>query len=126
MEQDTMSEPATSATNSAFRLLDSTEAANLLRCQPSTVETAWREGKLPGFRIGLHWRVTESALREGIDEIALANIRAREPQPAPQPKGVLMSMPQKAPVPERRGVRREPPKLPPLPPSAIIPSRKTG
>ncbi|WP_368855048.1 helix-turn-helix domain-containing protein [Pantoea sp. 18069] len=96
-------------------MLNAHDVAPLLGCQPSTVEAAWRTGKLPGVRIGQHWQVPESALREGLHLLALCNMQPVD-VPAAVPK-LPPPMPAARAQETRGRQRREPPALPPLPPA---------
>ena len=46
-------------------ILDETEVAALLACEPSTVQTMAREGELPAVKFGKHWRFPRAALLGG-------------------------------------------------------------
>lgn len=97
---------------STVRLLTAEEVAALLDCQPSTVEAAWRAGTLPGFRLGQHWRVPETALYEGIHALAMKNCMAAAATP-PAPAAVLVGVPNSTAA-NQRGRRSTPPVLPDL------------
>ena len=45
-----------------MRILTPEEAAELLKLHPNVVRLYLREGKLPGRKIGKHWRILESEL----------------------------------------------------------------
>lgn len=45
------------------RLLDSTEAAQLLRIHPKTLQRMARNGEIPAMQIGKLWRFSTSALQ---------------------------------------------------------------
>jgi excisionase family DNA binding protein len=53
--------PVTDA-GSCERLLDSTEAAQLLRIHPKTLQRMARKGQIPAMQIGKLWRFSGSAL----------------------------------------------------------------
>ena len=99
---------------STVRLLSAEEVAAILNCQPSTVEAAWRAGTLPGFRLGQHWRVPETALYEGIHALAMKNCAAAQPATPPAPTAVLVAVPNSTAT-NQRGRRSTPPVLPDLP-----------
>jgi excisionase family DNA binding protein len=46
------------------QLLDSDEAASLLKIHPKTLQKMARNGEIPGFQIGDLWRFRASALNE--------------------------------------------------------------
>lgn len=72
-------------------VLDETEVAALLDCEPSTVKEKAREGDLPGVKYGRSWRFPRTALLEALHAKAMAN----KPKPTPQPKAVLMKRPKR-------------------------------
>ncbi len=43
-------------------ILNETEVAELLACEPSTVQTMARNGDLPAVKFGKHWRFPRVAL----------------------------------------------------------------
>ena len=51
-------------------LLDTEEAAKLLRIHPKTLRNKARCGVIPGVQVGRLWRFRASALNEWLDEIA--------------------------------------------------------
>jgi len=51
-------------------ILDSTEAAALLKIHPKTLQKMARSGKISGFQVGKLWRFRLSALYSWFDEIA--------------------------------------------------------
>ncbi|MNL84786.1 Helix-turn-helix domain protein [compost metagenome] len=73
--------------------------ADLLDCEPSTVEEKARNHELPGVKIGRSWLFPRQALMQRLNEMALA-----KPEPT-RPHGIIKQ------VEKRRG----PPALPPLP-----------
>ncbi len=52
------------------RLLDSIEAAALLRIHPKTLRRKARIGAIPGVQVGKLWRFRVSALNEWLGKIA--------------------------------------------------------
>ena len=92
-----------------IRMYTSEEVAVILKCVPSTVEAAWRARRLPGVRIGQHWQVPASALREGLHQLAMANMT---PEPDAEKPLQHRVTPSKATKQRQDG----PPALPPLPP----------
>ena len=78
-------------------LLNEAEVAEILDCEPSTVQEKARLGELPAIKFGRSWRFPRVALLESLNARALAN----KPKPAPK-KGV-----QQLPA-----LRRMPPALP--------------
>lgn len=57
--------------NTAFEpLIDSREAAALLRIHPKTLQKLARKGKVDAVRIGKLWRFRASALNRWLEEIA--------------------------------------------------------
>ena len=51
-------------------LLDSKEAAALLKMHPQTLKRNARQGKIPGIQVGRTWRFRASALNKWLDAIA--------------------------------------------------------
>jgi excisionase family DNA binding protein len=51
-------------------LLDSNEAAALLRIHPKTLRTKARRGIIPAVQVGRLWRFRASALNQWLDEMA--------------------------------------------------------
>lgn len=51
-------------------LLDTEEAARLLRMHPRTLRTKARSGAIPAVQVGRRWRFRVSALNHWLDEIA--------------------------------------------------------
>lgn len=80
-------------------ILNKDEVADLLDCEPSTVEEKARNCELPAVKIGRSWLFPRQALMQRLNEMALAR-----PEPS-RPKAVI-----KSPI-----KRRQPPPLPPLP-----------
>jgi len=79
-------------------VLNEAEAAELLDCEPSTVQEAARRGELPAVKFGRSWRFPRGALLQALDLKAMANMTR---QPATKPKAVHIAP-----------VRRMPPALP--------------
>jgi len=52
-------------------ILDSEEAAAILKIHPKTLQRMARSGQLPGFQIGKLWRFHRSRLHEWLDEKAV-------------------------------------------------------
>lgn len=80
-------------------ILDETEVATLLACEPSTVQTMAREGELPAVKFGKHWRFPRAALLEVVNRRALENTSPKTKAPH---RAVLRQVPSK---------RRAPPDL---------------
>lgn len=101
------------------QMLTAEEAAVIAGCQPSTVEAAWRDGRLPGFKLGTSWLVPASALYQGLHDLAMRNMQqsCTEPAPAPVPASVLRQQAANDPnsLRRRHGDARPLPVLPPLP-----------
>jgi len=51
-------------------LLDTEEAARLLRMHPRTLRTKARRGVIPGVQVGRRWRFRVSALNHWLEKIA--------------------------------------------------------
>lgn len=63
--------PASAARAHAFEpLLDSEEAAALLKIHPKTLQKMARNGEITGIQIGRVWRFRASALNRWLEEIA--------------------------------------------------------
>lgn len=64
------------------KILTIEQAAEMLHLNPQVVRKYLREGKLPGMKIGRHWRVSEEGLsefvRQGGSSLAAWNERARQ------------------------------------------------
>jgi excisionase family DNA binding protein len=66
-----ISEVAKPRTETAFEpLLDSTEAAALLKIHPKTLQKMARNGEISGVQIGKLWRFRASALNDWLERIA--------------------------------------------------------
>lgn len=81
-------------------VLNETEAADLLDCEPSTAQEAARRGELPAVKFGRSWRFPRAALLEALNEKAMANMTK---PPVRKPKAVQLAT-----------ARRAPPALPQL------------
>jgi excisionase family DNA binding protein len=79
-------------------------AAQLLQCQPGTVEDLCRAGTLPGHKFGTGWVLPTAAFLHRVNEIALE--KSAERRMLPQPAAVQMPRPEK----------RRPPTLVAVPP----------
>ena len=77
-------------------ILTEKEVADLLDCEPTTVQEKARLGELPAIKFGRSWRFPRVALLESLNARALAN----KPKAAPM-KAVQIG-----------AVRRRPPALP--------------
>jgi len=62
--------PPTSAVGAFEPLLDSEEAAALLKIHPKTLQKMARNGEITGIQIGRVWRFRASALNRWLEEIA--------------------------------------------------------
>ena len=71
-------------------ILDETEVAELLACEPSTVQTMARNGELPAVKFGKHWRFPRVALLEVVNRRALDNTATKA---KPAPRAVLRQVP---------------------------------
>lgn len=67
-------------------VLDENDVAELLDCEPSTVQEKARQGELPAVKFGRSWRFPRAALLESLNAKALAN----KPKPPLDPKGVTV------------------------------------
>ena len=79
-------------------VLNESEAAALLDCEPSTVQEAARRGELPAVKYGRSWRFPRVALLQALDLQAMDNMKKAA---TAKPKAVQMAT-----------VRRMPPVLP--------------
>ena len=86
-------------------VLDVDTAAQLLRCEPSTVRERLRQGDLPGLKLGTDWVLPAGALLKRLEELALEESAQRRSKPAPAAVA-LRAVP---------GRPRKPPVLPVLP-----------
>ncbi len=73
-------------------ILSETEVAELLACEPSTVQTMARNGQLPAVKFGKHWRFPRVALLEAVNRRALENTK---PKAKPAPRAVLRQVPRR-------------------------------
>jgi excisionase family DNA binding protein len=80
-------------------ILSKDQVADMLDCEPSTVEEKARNHELPGVKIGRSWLFPRQALMQRLNEMALA-----KPVPT-RPQGII----------KQTTKRRAPPALPPLP-----------
>lgn len=80
-------------------VLDEKDVAELLDCEPGTVQEKARLGELPAVKFGRSWRFPRTALLEALNAKALAN----KPK-APEPKGITVG----------KTKPRQPPTLPRL------------
>ena len=78
-------------------VLDETEVAALVDCEPKTIQEKARLGELPAIKFGRSWRFPRAALLDALNDLAKAN----KPKPTPAPKAVQKAV-----------VRRLPPQLP--------------
>ncbi len=62
-------------------VMDESEVAAILDCEPSTAQAWAREGKLPAVKAGRSWRFPRQALMEAINEQARKNMRREAPAP---------------------------------------------
>lgn len=87
-------------------ILTEKEVAELLDCEPATVQEKARNADLPGLKFGRAWVFPRSALMERLHAQALAR-QADRPAPAAT---TVKAVPRKAPpvLPVLRQVRSEP------------------
>lgn len=55
-------------------ILTTDEVADLLQCEPKTVEEHLRGGKLPGVKLGRSWMCPREALLETVNDLARSNL----------------------------------------------------
>lgn len=84
-------------------ILTDSEVADMLGCEPGTINERAASGDLPAIKFGRSWRFPREALLKVLNEKALANKPAR-----PAPPAVQYSSP------ERQSRRRRAPTLPSL------------
>jgi len=60
-------------------ILSTAAVAQLLDCEPSTVQIKANAGQLPGVKIGKSWVFPEDALVERLNEMARENLIRRTP-----------------------------------------------
>lgn len=77
------------------------EVAEILDCEPVTVEEKARTGELPGVKFGRSWIFPRTALLECLHTKALENTK---PRTQPQPAARALT----------KAVKRQPPALPAL------------
>jgi excisionase family DNA binding protein len=87
-------------------VLTTDEVADLLECEPETVEDKLRRGELPGIKLGRSWMCPRDALMETLNDLAKKNLETRH---VPLPIGALPTT--------RRGTKRIAPPLPKWPTS---------
>jgi len=58
--------PATTSTFIPERLLDSDEAASIMKCHPKTLQRLARKGVVRGVHVGKLWRFRASVIEEWI------------------------------------------------------------
>lgn len=63
-------------------LITETQAAEMLDCEPCTVQEKLRNGELPGVKLGRSWRIPLTALMEALHAKAMANM-ATKPRKSP-------------------------------------------
>jgi excisionase family DNA binding protein len=86
-------------------VLDVDQVAELLRCEPTTVQEHARRGELPGLKLGRDWVFPVGALLQRLDEVALKeSAKRREPVTS---SAVLHDI-------KRQKAKRVPPALPAL------------
>lgn len=73
-------------------ILNETEVAELLACEPSTVQTMARNGELPAVKFGKHWRFPRVALLEAVNRRALENTKPKHKTP---PHALMLPIPGK-------------------------------
>ncbi len=97
-------------------VIGSTECAALLDCEPETVEALCREGQLPGFKVGRHWKFVRVDLLAFLAERGRAEAAERRSK---RTTNVSTLTPTPAPNQARTGTRGRraatPPALPNLP-----------
>jgi excisionase family DNA binding protein len=73
-------------------VLNESEAADLLDCEPSTVQEAARRGELPAVKFGRSWRFPRGALLVALDQKAMANMVNAVAKPKAIQMGVAKRM----------------------------------
>jgi len=86
-------------------VLDVDQVAELMRCEPATVQEHARAGTLPGLKLGRDWVFPLGALLRVLDELALQEAARRREKVTPS--AVLHDI-------KRPKVKRAPPALPSL------------
>lgn len=89
-----------------LQVLDSQQAAQLLRCSAKTVEDHCRRGDLPGLKFGDGWIIPAAALIQRLHELALA--QAAERRRGREHGNEIVALALK----NSSRTRREPPRLP--------------
>jgi excisionase family DNA binding protein len=59
-------------------ILTEAEVAELLDCEPSTVQTLAREAKIPAIKAGRSWRFPRQALLDALNDQARDRMTTRE------------------------------------------------
>lgn len=74
-------------------ILSRDEVAQLLDCEPETVDIAARKGELPGLKFGRSWIFPHAALLEYLNHRALASMPTKQAtKQKPQPMaGVVVA-----------------------------------
>lgn len=55
-------------------VLTTDEVADLLECEPKTIEEKLRRGELPGVKFGRSWMLPRQALMETLNDLARKNL----------------------------------------------------
>lgn len=55
-------------------VLTTDEVADLLECEPKTIEEKLRRGELPGVKLGRSWMCPRQALLETLNDLAKKNL----------------------------------------------------
>lgn len=55
-------------------VLTTDEVADLLECEPKTIEEKLRRGELPGVKFGRSWMLPRQALLETLNDLARKNL----------------------------------------------------
>jgi excisionase family DNA binding protein len=61
-------------------VLDESEVAKILDCEPLTVQVKARSGELPAIKFGRSWRFPRAALLQYLNDLALTN-KPKHPVP---------------------------------------------
>lgn len=86
-------------------VLTTDEVAEMLECEPKTVEEKLRRGELPGVKLGRSWMCPKQALLETLNDLAKKNLADHIPIAPP-----IACLPS-----SQRGTRRSAPPLPKWP-----------
>jgi excisionase family DNA binding protein len=62
-------------------VLDEVEVAEILDCEPKTVQEKARLGELPAIKFGRSWRFPRAALMQSLNDLALSNKAKARPAP---------------------------------------------